>query len=510
MRVLRKASQVLFILFFFILFLCAVFPLETKIPVDLFLRMDPLTGLSVALASRHIVKKILVSLVLLFLTVIFGRFFCGWICPMGSTLDGTDHLLVTKSSRRGNRRGKSGPGGLRYLKYALLTACLVAAVFSVQFTGLFDPIPLYTRTVTSVLYPVFVLLTEGIIGFFMSVGYFKNAIFSFHELLRGSLLPVSPVFFRGSVLIGAFFLAIVLAGFVQKRFWCRNLCPLGGLLGLFSAFRPYRRMVSKDCTSCRRCLKQCRMGAIHDDFYGTDHAECINCMDCRAVCGADAVRFGFSLKPEPAVVDFSRRQMLGAGVAGLAALGLTRTGFIHWTGRGKVVRPPGALEENRFLDRCVRCGECIRICSTSGKGLQHTGLESGWEGLGTPLLHPPEGYCEYNCNLCGKGCPTGAIPSLSMAEKQGMKMGTAHFDKTRCIPWYYGENCMVCEEHCPVPEKAIRFRKETVTTIDGRRAEVLLPYVDESSCVGCGICVKCCPLEADKGIFLTNAGEMRT
>ena len=105
--------------------------------------------------------------------------------------------------------------------------------------------------------------------------------------------------------------------------------------------------------------------------------------------------------------------------------------------------------------------------------------------------------------------PTHAIASLSLEEKKQHKIGTAHFDKTRCIPWHYGENCMVCEEHCPLPDKAIKFRKESVQTIDGKQSEALLPYVDESPCIGCGICVTRCPVEGDRGIFITNAGEER-
>jgi len=97
-----------------------------------------------------------------------------------------------------------------------------------------------------------------------------------------------------------------------------------------------------------------------------------------------------------------------------------------------------------------------------------------------------------------------------MPDKQITKMGTAHFDKTHCIPWYYGENCMVCEEHCPIPEKAIKFREERVKTIDGVENTVLLPYVVEDTCVGCGICAVRCPVEGDKGIFVTNAGEQRS
>ncbi len=506
MRTLRRISQVVFIIAFFILFLLATYPLETGIPVDIFLRMDPLTGISAALASRTLVTKGILGLVVLFLTVIFGRFFCGWICPLGTTIDGTDAAFKVKAGNKTQSHLKE----LRFLKYAVLVAFLTAAVFSVQIAGYFDPIPLITRTTVTVLYPFFVFMVNGMVGFIMSIGPLENSVIKINEWLRGNLLPVSTTAFRGSVLIGLMFLAILLAAFVQKRFWCRNFCPLGGLLGFFSKFRWYRRTVSDACNSCRRCYAVCRTGAIHTDYKGTDHAECINCMDCQNICPTHAVRFRFVSKASPATIDLSKRQFLGAGAVGVLTLGLGKISFQDFVKRGKVVRPPGALQELKFLDKCVRCGECIRVCSTSGKGLQHTGLESGWEGLGTPLLHTPEGYCEYNCNLCGRVCPTGAIPSLSMDDKHRMKMGTAHFDKTRCIPWYYGDNCLVCEEHCPVPEKAIKFRKEKVTTIDGRTAEVLLPYVDESACIGCGICSKCCPLEAEKGIYLTNAGEMRS
>lgn len=506
MQILRRVSQVFFIAIFVVLFLYTTYPLENAMPADIFLRLDPLTVLSASIASRTVFSKGLIALVLLLLTVVFGRFFCGWICPLGSTLDASDYWMKTKP----RNHQKNPLFNLRYLKYAVLVACLTAALFSVQLAGYLDPIPLITRTLNAVIYPFFVLMMNGLVGLLMSFGFLENSAFKIHDLLSGTLLPVSVTAFQGSVLIGWMFVFVLLASHIQKRFWCRNLCPLGGLLGVFSKYRWNRRTVSDDCTSCRRCSVNCRTGAIRPDFKNTDHTECVNCMDCRKICPVQAVHFGFVRSPKPSRVDLSKRRFLGAGLAGIASLGLIKTGFTDLVHKGNVIRPPGALSENAFLDRCVRCGECIRICSTSGKGLQHAGLESGWEGLGTPLLHTPEGYCEYNCNLCGKVCPTGAIPSLFMNDKHRMKMGTAHFDHVRCIPWHYGENCMVCEEHCPVPDKAIRFRKDTVTASDGRKADVLLPYVDETACIGCGICVKCCPLEADKGIFLTNAGEIRT
>ena len=136
-------------------------------------------------------------------------------------------------------------------------------------------------------------------------------------------------------------------------------------------------------------------------------------------------------------------------------------------------------------------------------------MESGFGGLATPRLVTPEGYCKYDCNLCGQVCPTGAIQALPVGQKQTTKMGTAHFDKTRCIPWYSGEPCLVCEAFCPVPGKAIKFVESDVITIDGRESRVPLPYVEEYRCVGCGLCTVVCPVSGDKGIFLTNKGQMR-
>jgi ferredoxin len=106
-------------------------------------------------------------------------------------------------------------------------------------------------------------------------------------------------------------------------------------------------------------------------------------------------------------------------------------------------------------------------------------------------------------------CPTNAIHPLTLEKKQEMKMGTAHFDKSRCIPWYYGENCGVCEEVCPTPDKAIKLREIESVTIDGLTQRVKLPYVVEEVCIGCGKCAYECPVEGDKGIFLTRADELR-
>ena len=103
--------------------------------------------------------------------------------------------------------------------------------------------------------------------------------------------------------------------------------------------------------------------------------------------------------------------------------------------------------------------------------MQPAWFEHGLEGLWSPIGDTRHGYCEYTCNLCGEICPTDAIHSLVLEEKQKTVIGTAYFDKSRCIPWYSGDNCMVCEEHCPTPEKAIVFREDAFIKPNGEYVE---------------------------------------
>jgi len=504
MQRIRLFSQIVFFLLFLLFFLLASYPLKHHVPVDLFLRMDPLAALTAGLGARTFLWKWLPALLVLCVTLFLGRFFCGWVCPMGSSVDGYDAAVKAKANNQ-----KLHVKSLRWLKYFLLLIFLAAALFSIQIAGWLDPIPLITRSMVAVLYPLAAFVIFGIFGMLYTLSFLEDILFPIEEALRGTLLPLNPVVFRGSLLIFVVLIIILMAGKIQRRFWCRYICPLGGLLALTSKFRLYKRRVEDSCTSCGKCERVCRMGAIGKDFVTTSHTECINCMDCKAVCPVNAVYFDFRGKKAAEPIDLKKRHLLTAGFTGLVLAGMGKIGFSDKVKKGETVRPPGAVPEPEFLDRCIRCGECIRICATAGQGLQFAGFEAGWQGLGTPLLKTPDGYCEHNCNLCGKVCPTGAIHSLTLEEKHDMKMGTAHFDKTRCIPWYYGEDCMVCEEHCPLDEKAIKFIETGVTTIDGRQGTVLLPYVDEILCTGCGICTSVCPVEGNKGIFLTNMNEIR-
>ena len=124
----------------------------------------------------------------------------------------------------------------------------------------------------------------------------------------------------------------------------------------------------------------------------------------------------------------------------------------------KVIRPPGAVEERAFLERCIRCAECMKVCPNNA--LHPAFFEAGVEGLWTPILIARIGYCEYSCVLCGQVCPTGAIQKITEKEKMGIgqppiKIGTAFYDHGRCLPWSMQTPCIVCEEFCPTSPKAI-------------------------------------------------------
>ena len=506
MQLVRRITQSIFFLFFLYLFVLAAFPYEGGITADLFLRSSPLIAISTFLATKKIVASLLIGVIILILSVFLGRYFCGWICPLGASIDLMDRLIGKLK-----RKDKTKVRKYRVWKFSILIIILVAAIFGLQFVWFFDPIVIMTRTVTTSLYPLSVFFTEGVFSLLLGIGIFQDTLFSIYDFLRESVLPIETLFFQKSVLFGLIFLAILALNLFARRFWCRYLCPLGAMFGFFSSFRLTKGIVVDidKCTSCGRCQRACKMDAINDDFHSYNPIECIECMNCIPVCPEDAIKYSMRFRFARERTDLSRRRFIYSTGGGLLALGMVKTGLPNKVSQGSVVRPPAALTENEFLDRCVRCQECVKICSSTGACLQPAFLESGWEGIWTPMVNARHGYCEYNCNLCGQVCPTGAIHDVDLEEKKKVVMGMAHFDRSRCIPWYRNEDCLVCEEHCPLPDKAIKFDIREVRAQDGTTRVVKFPYIDETLCIGCGICANKCPVEGEGGIFLTNGNEQR-
>ena len=208
-------------------------------------------------------------------------------------------------------------------------------------------------------------------------------------------------------------------------------------------------------------------------------------------------------------IDLGRRNMIGAAVVGLAGAALMKGNPLDQgrTYNAGLIRPPGSVAEDDFLDQCIKCGECMKVCPTNV--VQPVMLEAGLEGLWTPVLKPELGYCEYKCNMCTQICPTDAIRKMTLEEKQKVKIGLAHVDKSRCLPWAYGRACQVCYEQCPLPEKAIKLEDTKVTTAKGTTITVKQPLVNAELCTGCGICQNKCPVPDQAAIRVTSSGETR-
>jgi len=514
LRRIRQSVQIL-VLFLFLYLLVQTtweYALDAVIPVDFLLRLDPLVGLGTTLASRTVVTKYVVpALGVIILTLLIGRFFCGWICPLGTTLDVFHRLFLRKLKMRVPRVLQNPKW--RNLKYYLLAAFGISALLGTQFIWVLDPLAIVTRSYALTLYAYFNWLADSTFNVLYQLPGISAVSEPVYAFLQGRVLALSPPIWRMHLVFFAIFLVIILLEVFYRRFWCRNLCPLGALLGGLARFSLLRRVVSGRCTECGVCQPKCRMGAIEGEGKTYLSQECAQCMSCVYACPEDihAVTFGpqlpFGERVIPAQLDLSRRSFVKSMLLGAVAVPLLRINYGQRNVNGRVIRPPGARVEEEFLDRCIRCGECAKVCPTNG--LQMTFLEAGLEAMWTPILVPKVGYCEYVCVACTKVCPTNAIMELTEEEKKKVKIGTAEINKSTCIPWSEYENCLVCEEACPIPTKAIKFNEVWVRLYNGEVRQLKLPVVLKDKCIGCGICENKCPVRPERAIVVTCRAEGR-
>jgi len=537
-RRIRQAVQVLaFALYIYLLFAAlqrrSAFPLA-----DLFFRLDPLAALGAMLASRAWIPRLALALVTLGLTLVCGRVWCGWLCPLGTLLE-----WVRFGSKETGFLGKTLAGaGLstvpqrwRMVKHFLLLLILAAALFGNLSLLILDPLALFTRTMTTAILPALNHAVTAVERALYSIPSLRPAVDWAERVLRGPVLPVNQPVFAQNAGLAALFLGILALNALADRFWCRYLCPLGALLGLLSKVSLLRPLVRPACNRCGQCVGVCRLDAIDTrQGYEIVPSECTVCLDCLAACPESAALslpvpspsapsalltatstrggrtsslginstgsqggIGFRLhwRPAPArEADPTRRQVLAALAAGAAGVVVLRTGIRAKQPHPQLIRPPGVEDEDDFLARCLRCSQCMKVCPTSG--LQPVLFEAGLEGLWTPQLVSRLGHCDYGCNACGQVCPSGAIPPLSLAHKREAIIGVAVIDRNRCLPWADSVPCIVCEEMCPTPEKAIELQFEG----GGEHNGVQKPLVIADRCIGCGICEYQCPVEGESAI----------
>jgi polyferredoxin len=512
----RKWFQAIFFAVFIGLLIAASTQATLPIPSQLFLLLDPLIALIALISGQPAIIIAVYSSVIVIITLLFGRVFCGYACPLGTIIDQFDMLSgVFKVKQDRFKR-------LKIMPLAILAVVLTLGLYNIGVVMIFDPISLTTRAAT-----ISISSVESLLDQFATNSSGTSISLDNGGFGRGAGVDISggladrstggsgyltgsndSIILPSSGWMLALFMVIIGLNILGKRFWCRYLCPLGGLLGLIGRVPIYRRKVDASiCTSCMKCAKNCDMKAVTKKGKSTDASSCILCLECADVCPKGAISTG--LKPELTTEIPSRRTALAIIGGTITAAAVAPLNSQAATEESTLIRPPGVSNEELFLSKCIRCGECVAACPT--KVLQHTFLQQGIGALWTPYMELSAAVCAYSCNECGKVCPTGAIEFLTLEKKQAFVIGTAVIDDNTCF------RCGICARVCPVPGGAITIgglgqsnsldgemqsRRRGLPGMFGMRNRTI--GVDKEKCIGCGICVAVCPMRGVKPIKIVK------
>ncbi len=506
---IRAFAQLLFWLLFITILIYTRDPIDNPFIYNLIPKLSVHLGIVSSIAGRKLIGSLYISIILLVLTFILGRFFCGWICPMGITIDAADRVFNGKKKNFLKINNKKI--NIKPIKYLIFLFSIILSIAGIHIAGIIDPLSLSFRTYGTVIYPYFDSTVKLIFDGLYYIPVLNVITEPVYSVLKEYVLDYRYIMFSGHLTIFFFFLFLLLLSIFARRFWCQSLCPLGAALALTSRRGLFNRKVDpQKCIKCKACVNDCRINAIYNEGLETLNGECIKCFECLKSCEYDAIsfKFGMPVKISKKIknadngtngiinmeedFDFSRRSLLMSLLSSVLIIPVFKIKPGYSEDHLHLIRPPGAQPEDKFINYCIRCGECMKVCPTNA--LHPAIMEAGLEGIFTPRLIPRLGYCEKNCILCTKICPTDAIKELKVKDKETTIFGTAYFIKDLCIPWAEGINCIVCEEMCPTKTKAIRFLDRTVLNKEGKKVRVKLPYVIEKLCIGCGICENKCPV----------------
>lgn len=426
---------------------------------------------------------VVVLAALLVLTVLLGRFYCSVMCPLGIFQDFI--FWLKKKVRRQSVRFSYIPER-RQLRYGVLFILLAAwAAGLAIIPALLDPYSIYGRLVTNLLAPVWQTAFNGAAG----IGE-ERAVF---------LLAKYDIVFQGMevlALAAVYFIGLAFLAWRYGRLYCNTLCPVGTMLGTVSRFSLFHMHIDKGgCVHCGRCERQCRSACIDAAHEHIDNSRCILCMECLEHCPKGAIHFSRAVEggvQEDLPMDpgqgkvLSRRTLFITSAMAVSAIAAAMTRSVNplrvmaEQPQELPVLPPGARGMEQFLQQCTACQLCISRCPQGI--LKPAVLAYGPDGAMKPVADYSRGYCAYTCHECGSVCPTGAIPNLSLPQKQQAVMGVARYEIAHCLIPAEGVVCGNCAVHCPV--HAI-----TMENLRGTK----LPKIRAVQCIGCGSCQYHCP-----------------
>ncbi len=445
-----------------------------------------------------------VVLLLVALTLLFGRLYCSVICPLGVMQD-----IVAWFGSRGKRRKfryaySPAKNGLRYGVLALFVLALVAGVGSL--VALLAPYSAYGRIATNLFAPIY--------------RWGNNLLAWFAERVDSYAFYSTDVWMRSlpTFLIAlATFVVLAVLAWRNGRTYCNTICPVGTVLGFLARYSLFRPVIDTEkCNGCTLCSHRCKAACIDAKHHTIDYSRCVACMDCLDACAQGAISYR-RRKKQPVVdvvagpvVDVSRRHFLtgAALLVGAAAAkaqekkvdgGLAVLLDKKVPHRTTPIVPPGAQGLWHVARHCTGCQLCVAACP-NGVLRPSTRLEA----LMQPESSYERGYCRPECTKCSEVCPAGAIHRITPEEKSAVQIGHAVWVKENCIPLTDGVSCGNCARHCPTG--AIQMVSSDAANPDAPK----IPVVNEERCIGCGACENLCPARPFSAIYVEGHRVHRT
>ncbi len=487
---LRKIRTVLAIIFF--VSLTALF-LDFTGLLQVYLGwMAKLQFLPAVLAGNFIV----IALVLI-VTLLFGRFYCSIVCPLGVMQDVFNYTARKVKKNRFHFIKEN-----KWLRYPILILFVILMIVGLNGLAiLIAPYSAYGRMASNLFQPVYLWINN----WFATIAERHDSYAFYHVdvwMKSGASLLVAAVTF----------LLIAFLALRRGRTWCSTVCPVGTVLGLVSRFSLFRPVIDVDkCKNCHKCESRCKASCIDIENHRIDYSRCVACMDCVSSCKFDALQYRntrFRLNPAmvdgDSKVDDSKRKFIitSAMMAGSAALmaqerkvdgGLAVVEDKKIPSRDVHLKPAGSVSLKNFSSHCTACQLCVSECPN------HVLRPSEkLEAFMQPEMSFERGFCRPECTRCSEVCPAGAINHISPEQKSDIHIGYAVVVYDNCVAYSNNVKCGNCARHCPAD--AILMVPKDVAD----ESSIAIPSVNTDKCLGCGACEYLCPARPFSAIYVNG------
>ena len=439
-----------------------------------------------------------VIVLLVALTLLFGRVYCSVICPLGVMQD----IISWFAGRRKKNRFSHSPAKnwLRYAVLAIFVATLVAGFGAVAL--LVAPYSAFGRIAQNLFSPIWKWgnnLLSYIAERVDSYAFYST------EVVIGSWVTF--------VIAAATLIIVGILAWRNGRTYCNTICPVGTVLGVLSRFSLFKPVIDTEkCIDCKLCARKCKAACIDTKNHEIDYSRCVVCMDCLESCSKGAIKYTIRKSKssnQPAPADTSRRNFIVS--AGLLAASAAKAQEMKLDGgyatiidkekpfKNRALTPPGSLSARNMATHCTGCQLCVAVCPT-----QVLRPSADLTTFMQPEMSYEKGYCRPECNKCSQVCPTGAINPITVEEKSSIQVGHAEWNRKNCIVLTDDVDCGNCERHCPTG--AITMILSDYRDLKSRK----IPSINKHLCIGCGACENLCPSRPFSAIYIKGYPNHRT